>query len=130
MVCSPNASAKQRQRTCFATPGKLASSRCSPSLGCGRTRPRGATDMLEPTNPPRCPCGELLKHIVADTGDLFERAYQLLQCDVCSLISPDPLPTHDEQQAQYNGYGQYADPEYLRRELERRRSSAKRLLGK
>jgi 2-polyprenyl-3-methyl-5-hydroxy-6-metoxy-1,4-benzoquinol methylase len=85
---------------------------------------------LTPVPPPVCLCGEPLRRLIADIDTGYSRGYFLYRCERCDLISPDPLPTESELTAQYRGYGQYAEAEYFKHDIARKRAQAERLLKK
>lgn len=75
-----------------------------------------------------CACGTPLRRLLADTGSLHHRPYLLYRCEVCDLISPDPLPGEAELRATYDGYGRYAASAELTRDVEGKREQARRLV--
>jgi 2-polyprenyl-3-methyl-5-hydroxy-6-metoxy-1,4-benzoquinol methylase len=81
-----------------------------------------------PRPAPECPCGALPRRLIADTEAQYDKPYLLYRCEVCDLISPDPLPSEAEARASYEGYGHYAEPAELARDVERKRVQARRLV--
>jgi SAM-dependent methyltransferase len=81
-----------------------------------------------PTARPVCVCGARLRRLIADTDAQFARPYLLYRCERCDLISPDPLPSDAETAALYDGYGHYAEPEELARDVAQKRMQAERLI--
>ncbi|HVK73804.1 MAG TPA: class I SAM-dependent methyltransferase [Kofleriaceae bacterium] len=77
-----------------------------------------------------CPCGASDARVVIDTKTEFERRYRILECARCRLRRPDVDPTRQQLDAQYDGYGDYADPTWLERELVRRKRTAERMVRK
>ncbi|MET0413342.1 MAG: class I SAM-dependent methyltransferase [Polyangiaceae bacterium] len=81
-----------------------------------------------PRAAPVCACGAPLRRLLADTGAHYDQPYLLYRCEVCDLISPDPLPSETEVRATYDGYGRYASSAELTRDVERKRVQARRLV--
>jgi 2-polyprenyl-3-methyl-5-hydroxy-6-metoxy-1,4-benzoquinol methylase len=82
------------------------------------------------TAAPVCVCGAPLRRLIADTEAQYARAYLLYRCEVCDLISPDPLPSPADTAALYDGYGEYAEPEELTRDVAEKRVQARRLIAR
>jgi 2-polyprenyl-3-methyl-5-hydroxy-6-metoxy-1,4-benzoquinol methylase len=83
-----------------------------------------------PAPAPVCICGARLRRLIADTDAQYTRPYLLYRCEVCDLISPDPLPTEADTAALYDGYGHYAEPAELEQDVGQRRVQARRLLAR